>query len=179
MDYCLDIWLLRIVTSPMRIRDAPDSIRLSTDRLGALMRLDFLCPLLLVVAVACSGDDDGMTDDGDDDGATDGATSDAGGETPDAGPGNEADAGDVGPDGGGTGAKCDGTEALKCEETHYCDWRDDGCGNGEALGICVERPSECDPRDPPACACDGQSYDSACEAAKAGHDVAAVSICEI
>jgi hypothetical protein len=136
------------------------------------MRLDSLCPFILIIAVACGGDDDGANTDGGT--STDAAATDAGNSTGDAG--TSADSGpDV--DGGTTGAKCRGIANLKCDEAYFCDWEDDSCGTGEQLGTCTPRPTECQPERMPRCGCDGIAYDNACEAHKAGTDVAALSIC--
>jgi hypothetical protein len=140
------------------------------------MRLDFLLPMVLLAAVACGGDDDDANDDG---GTGDGGGSmDAGGTTPDGG-GGDAGQPDAGPgaDGGGTGNKCGGTTDLKCDDEHYCDWEDDSCGVDGTTGRCMPRPSTCEPVKPQVCGCDGNAYENACVAQKAGTDIAQVGIC--
>ena len=139
------------------------------------MRLDFLCSFLLIVAVACGGDDDGTGDDGtgDDD---DGVVIDAGDEDdPDAGRGADAA---PSTDGGVTGDDCGGLVNRKCAETHFCDWEDDSCGVADMPGVCQPRPTECEPERDPVCGCDGLQYENACEAEKAGTDLAQLSACK-
>lgn len=128
------------------------------------MRLDYLCPLFLVVAFACGGDDD-------DDTTIDAAA----GEPADAGTGTGADAGDG--DGGTTATLCGGIQGLECEDPEYCDWDDDSCGAADNAGACLPRPSDCDRQGPAVCGCDGMRYDNACLAARAGADVSALSSC--
>src|SRR6266545_1242958 len=133
------------------------------------MRLDSrlpLCPLFLVIAVACGGDDDGANDGG---AAADAALTDAGDGAADAGDG--ADSG-PGVDGGTDGDKCGGIGGIRCDEAYFCDWEEDSCGVGDQLGTCTLRPTECQPDRSPVCGCDGISYDSPCQAHMAGTDVA-------
>jgi hypothetical protein len=136
------------------------------------MRLDFLCSILLIAAVACGGDDDGTDDEGT--GDDDGMTIDAGEAGSDAGAGSDAA---PALDGGVTGDDCGGFANRKCAETHFCDWRDDSCGVADKPGECQPRPADCEAEPPPVCGCDGLQYDNACEAEKAGTDVAQLSAC--
>ena len=54
---------------------------------------------------------------------------------------------------------------LPCPDGYYCDTG--GCGLG-LEGVCVAKPSECEPSDQSVCACDGNTYASACFARQAG-----------
>ena len=54
---------------------------------------------------------------------------------------------------------------LPCPSGHYC--ATGGCGLG-LEGICTEKPLECEPSDQSICACDGNTYASACFARQAG-----------
>ena len=54
---------------------------------------------------------------------------------------------------------------LPCPDGHYCDTG--GCGLG-LEGVCVAKPSTCEPSDQSVCACDGNTYASACFAKQAG-----------
>jgi hypothetical protein len=140
------------------------------------MRLDSLCPILLIAVVACGGDDDDGTEDGSV--ADAGSMSDAGDVPPDGG--ENPDAGqDAAPDqdGGAAGDPCGGLLNLECDPLHYCEWKDDSCGQGDIQGTCMPRPSDCGMDPPAVCGCDGVRYDSACEAHRAGTDVAQVSVC--
>ena len=56
-----------------------------------------------------------------------------------------------------------------CGEDEYCDWEDDSCGVSGSLGTCRSRAVLCNFA--PTCACDGERYVDACEAAAAGADV--------
>jgi hypothetical protein len=140
------------------------------------MRLDSLCPLLLIVAVACGGDDD-ETEDGST--ADAGSTSDAGDMAPDGGDTPDGGSQDAAPDqdGGAVGDPCGGLLNLQCDAVHYCEWEDDSCGQGDVPGICIPRPSDCQMDPPAVCGCDGRRYDSECEAHRAGTDVAQISVC--
>jgi hypothetical protein len=131
------------------------------------MRFDLLLPFLLTAALACGGDDDGSIDaapdeidsgTGDDDGGDDG----------------DDDGGDLD---GGPVRLCGGFAGLRCDEGDYCDFPDDTCGAADALGSCLPRPDECEPREDPVCACNAMAYDSPCLAAMAGEDVSASFEC--
>lgn len=71
---------------------------------------------------------------------------------------------------------CGGPQATRCAADEWCDYVE-GCGDGEAGGLCQLRPDDCDDVDDPVCACDGRTYVNACEAHAAGHDVAAPGRC--
>jgi hypothetical protein len=80
--------------------------------------------------------------------------------------------GDLG-EGDDTGSTADGAAApeaclfggLPCPEGESCDTG--GCGLG-LEGICTAKPLECEPSADSVCACDGNSYASACFALQAG-----------
>lgn len=65
-------------------------------------------------------------------------------------------------------------DADDCEPSQYCDHPDDTCG-GE--GTCRPRPTSCEPLFRPVCACDGETYDSACVAAALGADLSVADAC--
>ncbi len=58
-----------------------------------------------------------------------------------------------------------------CADDEYCDWSDDSCGGDDGTGVCRPRPASCETNGPVTCACNGESYPSACEAAQHGADV--------
>lgn len=65
-----------------------------------------------------------------------------------------------------SGAPCDGTE--------YCDR---GVGRCLGPGRCMARPAECGDPVEPVCGCDGVTYDSACEARRAGASIERAGAC--
>ena len=62
-----------------------------------------------------------------------------------------------------------------CADGEYCAKKDGLC---DSVGICSPLVSECDLVYAPICACNGQTYGNACEAATAGVNVASEGTCE-
>jgi hypothetical protein len=68
------------------------------------------------------------------------------------------------------GRRCGGITGQKCSVDEYCDIGIGQCKVADAGGICKKRPDVC-PMTlvyAPVCGCDGKTYSSACEAARAG-----------
>jgi hypothetical protein len=55
-----------------------------------------------------------------------------------------------------------------CVPEEFCKKRPGACDN---IGLCDQPPEVCPPASDPVCGCDGNTYDSACEAARAGVSV--------
>lgn len=64
------------------------------------------------------------------------------------------------------GAPC--LHSKQCDEADYCYVPEGECGRE---GVCEPRSMTCDPDAGRVCACDGQTYADACEAAQAGESV--------
>lgn len=76
------------------------------------------------------------------------------------------------------GRSCGGFAGEVCLGTEWCDYPDGWvCGGTDGLGTCRTRPSVCPPVIQPVCGCDGQTYQSPCDAYGAGTDVAADGPC--
>lgn len=80
---------------------------------------------------------------------------------------------------GGCGVQC-GPQLPKCPSGQFCDYVDDSCGeNWQAIGFCTAAPNFClADLTTPVCACDGETFQSACFAQRAGHDIAADDRCQ-
>lgn len=158
-----------------------------------------LCALCLT---ACSGRvepvDDAGRDGGTDAGALDAgvdAGSDAAVDPPDSGPGCEIDCPElpddcyyVDPDceNGECGTPmcpdpddlCGGLFHGFCPSGEWCDFFLEGaCGTLDEIGVCRPRPDSCATGAEPVCGCDYVTYESACEAQRAGRDVAFAGAC--
>jgi hypothetical protein len=72
------------------------------------------------------------------------------------------------------GADCVIGAEVVCTPTEYC--RPEGCGVG-LPGICTPRPESCIPGNDSVCACNGNTYGSACHAAQAGQLAVGVGSC--
>jgi hypothetical protein len=77
---------------------------------------------------------------------------------------------------GTIGETCGGFGDIDCPPDMYCDYPDDMCSAADTPGTCVPRPDSCPiPRGgivgPPICGCDGQIYETECQAATSGSDV--------
>ena len=58
---------------------------------------------------------------------------------------------------------CNGPQDNPCPATHYC-----ASLSCNTPGQCLPRPESCTKLDTPVCGCDGQTYQSLCEAHRAG-----------
>jgi hypothetical protein len=75
------------------------------------------------------------------------------------------------------GQPCDAKVQGSCAAGQYCVLKE-GC-DAKALGACAAIPAQCTGNpDGKVCACDGQEFASACEAAQAGVNVAHAGSCE-
>ncbi len=81
---------------------------------------------------------------------------------------------------GVVGAKCGGIAGLPCGRGEYCDLGVGQCKVADAMGVCRKLPAAC----PltlvyaPVCGCDGKTYPSACEAARAGVSIDYKGVCK-
>jgi hypothetical protein len=66
---------------------------------------------------------------------------------------------------------CGGRTVGTCAADEYCAYLQE-CGVVDGSAICVPRPTSCEASDQPVCGCDGNSYESLCEAAAAGSGIA-------
>ncbi len=81
---------------------------------------------------------------------------------------------DAGHDGGPPSTAC-AASGLSCEP--LTEWCDRGVGRCRGPGRCMARPSACSDPVAEVCGCDGVTYPSACEAARAGASIAAEGPC--
>lgn len=79
---------------------------------------------------------------------------------------------------GGSGKSCGGFAGETCADNEFCDYPDDLCGAADGSGTCVPRPDACPDVIDPMCACNGKSYENACDAAAKGVDVSTVGGCK-
>src|SRR5689334_18915358 len=78
--------------------------------------------------------------------------------------------GDDGP-GLGAGESCGGFRGSMCSAGYYCDYPEAAlCGAADGIGTCQPRPDLCTPVVQTVCGCDGNRYNSPCEAHRAGVD---------
>ena len=84
---------------------------------------------------------------------------------------------DVASAGACTGARMCLQTALNCGSAQYCDYSPNSCGANGASGQCSQRPQTCPLLYRPVCGCDAATYGNACEAARAGVDVAQEGEC--
>ncbi|MBW2453804.1 MAG: VWA domain-containing protein [Deltaproteobacteria bacterium] len=66
---------------------------------------------------------------------------------------------------------------MPCASGQLCHVPDFTCGTTATAGSCVPTPTGCPASDPPACGCDGQTYQSACHAQAAGVDLSITEVC--
>ena len=99
-----------------------------------------------------------------------------GGNTGGAGGGSTGGSGGAG---GSTmfGGSCGGIAGMPCDVSQYCNFDDDKCGGDDSPGTCTDKPGPCPDVYDPVCACDGQAYGNACEAAAAGVDLSLLAAC--
>ena len=64
------------------------------------------------------------------------------------------------------GGACGGLAGIQCTADEYCDYSNNQCGSTDGAAACPDIFS-------PTCACDGEVYSSACDAAAHGFDVSA------
>ncbi len=72
---------------------------------------------------------------------------------------------------GSSGTQCGGKTGGTCEDDEFCDFAQDSCGFADESGVCRTRPTQCPDEADVPCACDGENYWSACEAARHGSDI--------
>ncbi|MGH6826542.1 Kazal domain-containing protein [Methyloceanibacter sp.] len=73
---------------------------------------------------------------------------------------------------------CGGFAGLPCSDKEWCNFPiGANCGVGDQSGVCRPRPDKCTEQFVPVCACNNQTYGSACSAAQAGFDVAYFGPC--
>ena len=83
--------------------------------------------------------------------------------------------GDEEPGGGSVeGERCGGWGAGACASGLYCEYPTSACAEVDGIGTCKARPRRCDREAPSVCSCDGQRYDSVCEALAAGEGAVVV-----
>lgn len=90
--------------------------------------------------------------------------------------GERPDADPKAPD-GGTGRVCGGLAGEECNDSEFCDYPDNMCGNADGAGTCKPRPEACLPVIDNVCGCDGQTHDTECHANQAGTDIAGTGPC--
>jgi len=73
---------------------------------------------------------------------------------------------------------CGGFAGIPCKADQWCDFPSNHrCGIADQFGQCRARPQFCPQIFMPVCGCDGKSFNNACEAARAGTDVAHAGRC--
>jgi hypothetical protein len=81
-------------------------------------------------------------------------------------------------DAGGSLTTCGGFGGATCMISEYCQYTGPvACGAADGTGVCRARPSSCAPDTTAVCGCDARDYASACEANRAGTDVASIGHC--
>jgi hypothetical protein len=78
------------------------------------------------------------------------------------------------PAAGETDGTCGGRSGVKCRNANdFCNIPEaNACGATDGGGTCTPRPANCVEPEATVCGCDGMSYKSACEAARAGISIA-------
>jgi hypothetical protein len=65
-----------------------------------------------------------------------------------------------------------------CAANEYCVFTPGLCGKGTRAGSCRPRPTECTTERSPVCGCDGEVYDTECQAGRAGVDLSVRGGCQ-
>jgi hypothetical protein len=78
------------------------------------------------------------------------------------------------PSPGETDGSCGGRSGVTCKNANdFCNIPEvNACGATDGGGNCTRRPASCVDPVATVCGCDGMSYNSACEAARAGVSIA-------
>jgi Kazal-type serine protease inhibitor-like protein len=77
------------------------------------------------------------------------------------------------------GNTCGGLLGLSCSDDEYCAFDPKAaCGAADQTGVCTPKPQACPEIYAPVCACDGQTYSNACDAAGKGSSVLHTGACE-
>jgi hypothetical protein len=81
--------------------------------------------------------------------------------------------------GASSGNACGGLLGLSCAANEYCAYDPKAaCGAADQTGVCTPKPQACQDIYSPVCACDGQTYGNACEAAAKGSSVLHTGACD-
>jgi hypothetical protein len=73
-----------------------------------------------------------------------------------------------GSDGASTAKTC--SKVVKCADSEYCDYPNDDCGRGGAIGACKARPTGCPLLYAPVCTCLSKVASNDCAAHADGED---------
>lgn len=76
---------------------------------------------------------------------------------------------------------CGARAGDTCSATQWCDFGGTTgmCGQTDLTGTCEARPTACADQIAPVCGCDGNTYNNACEAHRAGVDILDTRACRI
>jgi hypothetical protein len=74
---------------------------------------------------------------------------------------------------------CGGKIPIRCKDDEWCDYPSGAiCGANDHFGTCRPKPASCPiVKGPKVCGCDGKTYDSQCDAQKAGVDISSLHHC--
>lgn len=85
--------------------------------------------------------------------------------------------GDAGAGADSGGGKVCSRDVKSCSDAEYCDYPNDDCGRGGAVGACKAKPTGCTFEYAPVCTCQAQVASNACAAHSAGADLNADGTC--